>query len=667
VKVFTNRQRPDKITARLTRSLSRARRHYNKTKCIGSILALYRASSKLTSWRQQREVQSEASYLRQQPNPKLLSRLVRSRNPPALDNITSLKLPDGTICSSPEELCKVANSFFSSCYTPPHPSPLQNHASIMNVNSVSLENIPLTMSNIRAQLCALKVSSTPGPDGMPSIPLSQGGPDIPLLLYHLFSASLKQGVVPSQWKISVVYPHFKSGSRTSIDSYRGIHHTSLLSRILERIIKSELTKYFHANHHISDRQYGFLSRRSTACCQVDFLNSVSAGYEANLGLIMVYLDIKKAFDSVPHMPLLRMLEKVGISGPLLRWFHSYFHNRTQVTRISGCSSPPTPITSGVVQGSVLGPILFLLYINSALSQIRNGEPFLFADDIKIVYKIRSNNFQHDLSAVQTDLDALTRWSTDSGLEFSVDKSFLLTSRCPLPPSSLLLCGYPLRVAHETRDLGVRYTHCFNFSYQAEYQVAKARQLCYYILRYFHLSPTKLALYKQRIRPILEYCPMVFQHYSQQSRHAIERIQRMFTRKLLPESSTLNYRQRCELFSLDPLWMRRLKLNLTFLHGLIHSRVHTVNSKLELLSSKYHMRCSSFKLKCENSRTSFRYNFYILFYSRLWNKLPEHIRSLDNPMVFRKSLNCFLSMPVIHQMFTPYLSTDSLFECGPPSV
>lgn len=666
----------DKVTLKLMRSLSKTRKQYNTTKCFGLLLSINRTVAKLNSWRHQCEVQQEQICLKQPSNPRLLSQLMRSRYPRDPENITTLKLADGTLTNNSIIICETFNSFFASCYSLPFepepsssrlPHPLTCHPISPNDAPALLDMIHISLQDVSTQLRALKASSVPGPDGLPSIPLIQGGNDLPLLLHHLFVSSMKQGLFPLQWKQSVVTPRYKSGPRTAADSYRGIHHTSLISRIFERTIKSPLTKHLVFHNLISDRQYGFLLRRSTTSCQTDFFDLLSSAHEAGSSIIIVYLDIKKAFDRVPHAALLRSLAKAGISGSLLQWFASYLSGRVQVTRISGFTSGPAPITSGVVQGSVLGPILFLLHINSALAHITHGEPFLFADDIKIVYKFPIKDTVTATNAVQTDLNSLTMWSSYSGLEFSTDKSLLLTYRCPSFPPTIKLGNSAIRVASETRDLGVRYSCTFNFTQQAQYQIAKARKMCYYILRSFNLPLVKLALYKQRILPILEYCPIVFQHYSQQDRHNVERIQRFFTRKLLPTDCTLNYRQRCEYFKLDPLWMRRLKLNLRFLHRLIHSQAHTSNARLTLISSDRHIRNSDYKVKCDTARSSFRHNFFLSFYSRLWNKLPETIRSLGNNRLFSNSLNDILSLPKVQELFTAQLSTDALCEVGPRNV
>ena len=172
-----------------------------------------------------------------------------------------------------------------------------------------------------------------------------------------------------------------------------------------------------ANNALAAQQYGFLPKRSVAACQLDFFDHITTAIDAGNAIILIFLDIQKAFDQVPHKQLLHKLYSTGVRGSLLRWFESYLTDRTQVTMIGSHLSDPLEITSGVIQGSVLGPTLFLLYINDILRHVRHGQPFLFADDIKIAYTFRQESAGHALINIQSDLDALTHWSALSGLSF----------------------------------------------------------------------------------------------------------------------------------------------------------------------------------------------------------------------------------------------------------
>ena len=387
--------------------------------------------------------------------------------------------------------------------------------------------------------------------------------------------------------------------------------------MLERIIKAQLISFMLSTDLIAENHYGFLAKRSVASCQTHFLNILATAHNDGLSAIIIYLDIRKAFDQVPHVLLLNKLRRAGISGSLLCWLQSYLSGRTQMTCVSGHYSSPLPITSGVVQGSVLGPILFLLYINDILGCIKDGVAFLFADDIKIVYCFPPIDTHTVLANVQLELDRLSIWSANAKLHFATNKCHVLPYRCCIAANSLLLSGSYLPTADATSDLGLKYSCTLNFSKQTLCQTAKARRLCFLISRSFHTSSVKLSLFMQRVRPLLEYNHYTASYLSKACRLAIENIQRRFTKKLLPPNSPYSYLERCQIFKLDPLWLRRLKLNLIFLHRLVYCHTYTAISNLNFtFASDYNLRSCEFSLDYARSRTSSHQCSFLSFYSRL---------------------------------------------------
>jgi hypothetical protein len=439
-------------------------------------------------------------------------------------------------------------------------------------------------------------------------------------------------------------------------------------RALERIIKEQLYSHFLSNGFINGHQYGFMHKRSVASCQTHLLSVLANAHNENKSAIVVYLDIRKAFDQVPHEKLLEKLGSAGIHGSLLRWFSSYLSGRTQSTFVSGYLSSHLPISSGVLQGSVLGPCLFLLYVNDLFNYVQNGTVFLFADDIKIVYIFPQGTLDSCLFNIQEDLNALSLWSQISGLEFSANKCQILPFRCLPPRDALSLYGSPIPVTDNTIDLGLRYSCSLNFTNQAIYQVARAKQLSYLILRSFHLEITKVAFFKQRIRPILEYCPYIASLLTKQSRLAIEGVQRRFTKMLFPLGSLLCYQERCEILRLEPLWLRRLKLNLAFLHRLLYHHAHMASERPCFSeSSSYNLRNTELTISCSLSRTAFHRYSFIPFYSHVWNRLPADLRMISDIYVFQKRLNTFLNLESVYLLLAPQQPLDTLFELGPFKV
>ncbi|WP_432422663.1 RNA-directed DNA polymerase [Streptococcus dysgalactiae] len=475
---------------------------------------------------------------------------------------------------------------------------------------------------------------------------------------------MKYSTFPTQWKCSAIIPHHKKGPRYDPLCYRPINHTPIVSRIMERIIKEQMVRFLTSRNLINDGQHGFLKSRSCLTCQLDFMNLITTAADNGQAFIIIFLDMTKAFDRVPHLSLLEKLKTFGIIDPLLTWLSSYLSLRSQVVNIDGHISQPLPVTSGVVQGSVLGPLLFLLYINDVFTDIRHGTSFLFADDIKIVYPFKPSSVNATLLNITNDLRSLDLWCNAWSMSFSAAKSTILTYKCSVPPGTLTLNGSALTSSYLVRDLGLRYSCTFNFSEQIAYQIAKAKRTIGLIHRTFRLSESKVQVYLAHARPLLEYCPIIFTHVRKSDRISLENVQRTFTKQIIGFSTVLNYKERCELLHLEPLWFRRLKLNLYFLFNLLHRRAHSSSTEPHIRPcTPYPLRNRECTLSVPHSRLAFRHHFFLIVYSRLWNRLPLFVRSSHSLSQFKVSLRNSLDVASLLRMMSCQLSIDCIYEVG----
>ncbi len=203
-------------------------------------------------------------------------------------------------------------------------------------------------------------------------------------LKHIFNLSLTTGVIPKQLKIAKIVPIFKSGDPRNPDNYRPIALLSNFSKILEKIVHARLMSYLEAHNILSGSQFGFRANHSTVHPMVHLSNFISKSFQDKKLVLAVFCDLKKALDTVNHNILLKKLYKYGIRGRELEWFKNYLSDRKQYVVIKGLSSDMKDIIIGVPQGSVLGPLLFLIYIND-LPESTNLAPFLFADDTTLLY------------------------------------------------------------------------------------------------------------------------------------------------------------------------------------------------------------------------------------------------------------------------------------------
>ena len=200
----------------------------------------------------------------------------------------------------------------------------------------------------------------------------------------MFKSSLNEGQLPHDWRNAVVVPIHKKGAKNDPSNYRPVSLTSIICKILESIIREELLGHLRANNLISEHQYGFMPGRSCTLQLLDVLNSWTDGLD-NKGrsIDIIYTDLKKAFDLVSHKGLVHKLPAFGIGIVLINWISAFLSGRLQKVRVGLETSSWTPVTSGVPQGSVLGPVLTILYINDLVLNLNNSTAKLFADDAKI--------------------------------------------------------------------------------------------------------------------------------------------------------------------------------------------------------------------------------------------------------------------------------------------
>ncbi|BHF64082.1 hypothetical protein SprV_0200708100 [Sparganum proliferum] len=280
---------------------------------------------------------------------------------------------------------------------------------------------------VLTELLRLKESKSPGPDEIPAKILKELAGELSKPLSMLFHTSFETGYLPPDWKSAWITPLYKGGSRVSANNYRPVSLTSICCKIMEKIIK---------------QQHGFRKSRSCVTNLLYCLEHWTRAVDRGDMVHVIYIDFKKAFDSVPHHRLLYKLSRAGVRGKLLMWIRSFLIGRSQAVHVSDQQSAEVAVRSGVPQGSVLGPTLFLVYVNDCANEL-NCDVAMFADDIKIWSTIRS---EVDEARLQTNLDHLEQWSKDWLLPFNVNKcNFLRVGRTSSPNHTVYrLTGKPLQ-------------------------------------------------------------------------------------------------------------------------------------------------------------------------------------------------------------------------------
>jgi hypothetical protein len=278
-----------------------------------------------------------------------------------------------------ETICEYFRDFFQNVYVLPNSESATYSSTAKDI--VDVPFLCFSTKDILAHIRILKPSWSPGPDGIPSVVIKRIMYQICKPLCLLFNMSLSQSDFPSLWKTSYITPLFKSGQRNYVSNYRGICKLSCIPKMFEALLTDYI--YFYCQNIISIYQHGFVRGRSTATNLIEFTSKVVRGFEHGMQTDVIYTDFSKAFDRVNHKLLLLKLHYLGFPIWLVKWISAYLDGRTQYVVFKDCLSSVIYVTSGVPQGSHIGPLLFILFINDLCDYISSSSVLLYADDCKI--------------------------------------------------------------------------------------------------------------------------------------------------------------------------------------------------------------------------------------------------------------------------------------------
>ena len=447
------------------------------------------------------------------------------------------------------------------------------------------------------------------------------------------------------WKAANVTPIYKKGRKTLPENYRPISLTSQVCKVLESIIRDEIIAFLMEHNLITDAQYGFVPGRSCDTQLLQVLDDWAENLDCDTPVDTFYLDFKKAFDSVAHSRLASMLESLGIRDKLLRWIICFLTDRRQRVVLEGQASDWVPVTSGVPQGSVLGPTLFIAAINTLPEEIKSTV-LIYADDTK-VYRPIANH--HDAEQLQEDLDKLERWSRTWQLPFNVAKCKVMHLGNNNPEYEYTMSNQKLEVITQEKDLGVIVDNSLSFHNHTDAVVARAYQTLGVIRRTFlNLDETTLPLvYKAMVRPILEYANTVWGPLFIGDQLKIESVQRRATR-MVPTIRHLPYAARLEKLKLPSLRYRRDRGDMLMVYNLLGNKHRIeIDTLLSVAPEGATTRGHSKKLQKPRSRKAHRQRFFAHRVVNLWNGLPEAVVSAESTNVFKQELDKHWK----HRMYT----------------
>ena len=480
---------------------------------------------------QERKIANECKI-----NPKAFWQFVNSKRKCKI-GISALKKEDGTYTNSDREKAEVLDNLFSSVFTNENHNDLPNTIPGEKSGNIFLSDIIITEKAVLDKLNNLNTTKTPGSDKLHPRVLKELSKSLSKPLTYLFNKSIIDGKLPTDWKSANVSAIFKKGEKSDANNYRPVSLTSIICKVLESIIRDIMQDFLENLCLYSPCQHGFRKNRSCTSQLLEVVEDFTSYLDNNETFDVIYLDFRKAFDSVPHKRLLNKLKSYGITGKVHTWIESFLTNRTQKVIVGEGESKSSPVISGIPQGSILGPILFTIYIND-LPDCISGPCKIFADDTKL-YNY-SNNSHH----LQEDLERVEEWSHKWQLHFNISKCKCLYYGKNNPNNRYYLENQPIANCSQEKDLGVTFDTEINFKKHITNITKKANQMLGIIKRNFSFinKDIFIKLYKSLVRPHLEYGQCIWSPYLIHCKKEIEKVQRRAT-KIVPGFNNLSYEER----------------------------------------------------------------------------------------------------------------------------
>ncbi len=570
-------------------------------------------------------------------NPNALYKYAKSRRK-YCEAVAPLCAANGTVCSANVDKCNILAAYYSSVFSEDN----QLQYALPLTTDKKLVAVELAPVDVYNSLRRMPPKVSMGPDLIPSCVLKCCAVSLALPLCILYNVSLSLGTVPLAWKHAHVVPIFKKGERAMPSNYRPVSLVCNLDKGLEDPVLHAILTHCLQEKLISSEQFGFLPGRSTTGQLIDCFDIVSKALDDGFCVDIVYLDLSKAFDTISVRKLLLKLESLGISGQLLCWLRSYLTERTQAVKIGECLSASRPVLSGVPQGTKLGPLLFLLYIEGIIAVIPCTIYIrIHADDIKLIYVFRKSVKPIVMQSAIVDC---VSWLVDRDLVLQPAKCQSFHLGHGNPSHQYVVSGQAIPSADFVRDLGVLFDKELKFSRHCSIIASKASSVANMLLRVFTSRDSKLLMraFVTYVRPILEYACEIVNPYLARDIEILERVQRDYTRRVALRTGIeyTDYSDRLRILEVPLLSERRNNACILMYYKLLNGLNHVCHDILPLDSNPRELRRhNSRNVALEKSNRVCRKNFFSCRYRSVWNALPEDIVTAPSLSTVKRRLSC----------------------------
>ena len=579
--------------------------------------------------------------------------------------------------SNRKDQCTLFNDFFCDQFSESSDYNIQ-----IDFSNDKFYKLNFSEENIASLLNNLDSNKSQGPDEIHGRILKNCSSSLNKPLSLLFRKSYETSKIPNEWKFANVVPIHKKGSKVDVCNYRPISLISIVMKTYERIIRDELLN--RCGHLIDDRQHGFMNEKSCCTQLVTFCDSLALTLNDNIRTHVIYFDFQKAFDSVNHDIILEKLKfQYGIDGLLLNFLVNYLKNRLQRVVIGNESSSYRQVISGVPQGSIIGPTLFVLFINDIIQCVTPGTNIaLYADDTKIWRPIKT---QDDHWILQKDINSLSQWATRNKMKFHPDKSKVLdvyNGTVCINSFSYTLNSKTIEYTPREKDLGVHIVPKLTWTEHSNILYSRANQRLGMLKRncdFVKNVEKRRILFLAQVRSQFEHCPVVWQPQSKTVLNKLESVQKRGFKWILNDvtlpsfSSTSFYYHTCKQLNILPLIFRFKLKDLTFFHSIFYKKsVVKLPSYLSYFNGSRLRNCHLDNLCiCSSVQPKAPQNLEILntstgitksFFYRahlIWNNLPLDLRKIESQSLFEKKLTDYLWTEILSLTNLPSDLLDEL--------
>ena len=512
----------------------------------------------------------------------------------------------------------------------------------------TLNDIVFDENDIIDAISTLSQNSAPGPDGFPAILLKKCKEQLAKPLKMFWRNCIDMEITVDLHKCNNITPIYKGGNQGDPANYRPVSLTSHLTKVFEKIVRRNITKHIDDNNLFNPSQHGFREGRSCLSQLLSHIDEILSLLEEGKDVDVIYIDFSKAFDKVDHTILLRKLKALGIDGKLLSWIESFLKNRKQVVVVDGASSEPVQMLSGVPQGSVLGPLLFIMMISDINENIEYSSLSSFADDTRIKKAIQSIL---DTFMLQRDLNRLYKWSEVNNMKLNEKKfEHLHYGKHQKSNSYFTENSKIIKEKKSVKDLGVMISNDTNYKVHINGVIKRATQLVGWILRTFKSRDevVMLTLWRSLVIPHLDYCSQLWNPLEKGIIQSIEQIQRSFTRNI-NGLKNIDYWERLKTLKFYSLQRRRERYIIIYTWCILEGITPNIggvggeNRGISWNTNPRQGRKCNIPLIKRSTYQSRIYNSFRMQGPKLFNCLPKAIRNLSNcnKDAFKRQLDKFL--------------------------